>query len=332
MGPSTSVDGEGCRSRGQSHGLTRFNGAVDKRRRRAESSAASNRIRALAGLQWGRRQASTESFRIASWVGSPLLLQWGRRQASTERPTIRPARPGVKYASMGPSTSVDGEARGGVAPAAGVEASMGPSTSVDGEPGRRDVAAECGRASMGPSTSVDGEATSPCRRTCSRTCFNGAVDKRRRRDPTRPRSSLEISVLQWGRRQASTESGDRAGVLVPQAPASMGPSTSVDGEVSDQLAIAGRSRRFNGAVDKRRRRGWIHNITRCWTSTLQWGRRQASTERPPCSWSPPASRCFNGAVDKRRRREFASIASRHGSRPLQWGRRQASTERGRCRP
>jgi len=83
---------------------------------------------------------------------------------------------------MGPSTSVDGEATHRVAlRARDLLASMGPSTSVDGEVASAAVVADPTVASMGPSTSVDGETT-----------WSAVI-------------WLRISVLQWGRRQASTE-------------------------------------------------------------------------------------------------------------------------------
>src|SRR5258706_15867879 len=107
----------------------------------------------------------------------------------------------------------------------------------------------------------------------------------------------------------------------------MGPSTNVDGEPLVPECVGSWSRRFNGAVDERRRRG-----------SRKCGRRQS---RPG----------FNGAVDERRRRGAArgpcparSDASMGPStnvdgevtiyvepalyeRWLQWGRRRTSTER-----
>jgi len=84
-------------------------------------------------------------------------------------------------ASMGPSTSVDGEFLGRLLGLHPVVASMGPSTSVDGELGHVDVIEILGRASMGPSTSVDGERAEIKVIHHRRSRFNGAVDKRRRR-------------------------------------------------------------------------------------------------------------------------------------------------------
>jgi len=160
----------------------RFNGAVDKRRRRATArTGAAARVRQL---QWGRRQASTESpgarqaqdhradrasmgpsTSVDGEVGGLVQgrtgsarLQWGRRQASTERDRLAPGLHRVRSASMGPSTSVDGEPRG---PQARYQ--------------------ERRAASMGPSTSVDGESTAAVSHGCILSCFNGAVDKRRRR-------------------------------------------------------------------------------------------------------------------------------------------------------
>jgi len=89
---------------------------------------------------------------------------------------------GFILASMGPPTNVDGEADVKEAAAVLAAASMGPPTNVDGEP----PAAAGGAwrrswASMGPPTNVDGELT----------WFS--------------RLSSPDPLLQWGRRQTSTE-------------------------------------------------------------------------------------------------------------------------------
>jgi len=156
---------------------------------------------------------------------------------------------------------------------------MGPPTNVDGEAEKLGYHAQLADASMGPPTNVDGEMASPL-----------------------------------------AEAGRPA--------ASMGPPTNVDGERSDVPSWLVRARSFNGAADKRRRRasgGGGGGVERecfngaadkrrrrgvprmrlvLWLPSLQWGRRQTSTER--ASWSS----------------ELA-----HPPVTLQWGRRQTSTER-----
>jgi len=107
MGPSTSVDGELI-------------------------VTIASAIRCL--LQWGRRQASTESAPNRSGALGVYVLQWGRRQASTESQHGGYSIEVDQCASMGPSTSVDGEVLFAAQDGGGLRAaSMGPSTSVDGE-------------------------------------------------------------------------------------------------------------------------------------------------------------------------------------------------------
>jgi len=68
-------------------------------------------------------------------------------------------------------------------------------------------------------------------------------------------SAGSATQLQWGRRQASTESSTCG------------------------VACGMRYFCFNGAVDKRRRRDTGNSLTHGMEHALQWGRRQASTER-----------------------------------------------------
>ena len=212
---------------------------------------------------------------------------------------------------MGPSTNVDGESRGAAAraswsrrfngavderrrraaiicvTAAGRAATLQwgrrrTSTESSDAPGLRDAALG---ASMGPSTNVDGETAAP---TCSPylpSRFNGAVDERRRRDRMSSGAPNVARRLQWGRRRTSTESPNDLTLNAIGPPASMGPSTNVDGET-----------RGCGRISPP-------------TSVLQWGRRRTSTEsrrrRPARGCSP----CFNGAVDERRRRGSVFVMS-----------------------
>jgi len=233
MGPSTSVDGEKPPAIPDVPSLHGFNGAVDKRRRRdppirlqpvsqprasmGPSTSVDGETRSPACstttslLQWGRRQASTESLRSSHWQERSHPLQWGRRQASTERL--------CKGSSWETPRGLQW--------------------------GRRQASTErLGRADV---TKVPGR-------------FNGAVDKRRRRDVRRALDG-------------------------PQPVASMGPSTSVDGEALEHRVDETGIARFNGAVDKRRRRA---------SSPIA---------------SPRSSGSFNGAVDKRRRRGVRPLVS-----------------------
>jgi len=133
---------------------------------------------------------------------------------------------------------------------------MGPPTNVDGELRLRDGDRVDLVASMGPPTNVDGETATRETRRCRPPSFNGAADKRRRRDGDRRGRRCVVCRLQWGRRQTSTERNmncpdyGRGDTL-----ASMGPPTNVDGEIPGERAEA--------VIEK----------------LLQWGRRQTSTER-----------------------------------------------------
>ncbi len=164
-------------------------------------------------------------------------------------------------------------------------------------------------------------------------CFNGAVDQRRRREGYGSPGDLAMAVLQWGRRSASTESwgsrcrgagsrpcfngavdqrrrrgGDGAEVRVGEALASMGPSISVDGEVTSTsyacraVTMLQWGRRSASTESVR-----AENPANVGAS-LQWGRRSASTERSAW-WSGAAAGAgrFNGAVDQRRRRDHVEI-------------------------
>jgi len=179
---------------------------------------------------------------------------------------------------------------------------MGPSTSVDGEPNAAAPVPTAIAASMGPSTSVDGELTLDPLTRPARHGFNGAVDKRRRR-------AERASAKRSGPRcfNGAVDKRRRRGVAYLALDealrlASMGPSTSVDGEVE--------------AVPTFARFAW-----------LQWGRRQASTERDlvgllvvlgsRASMGPSTS--VDGEITPPAPESSCAFK-------LQWGRRQASTE------
>ena len=222
--------------------VSSFNGAVDSRRRRPPASRT-RRLRAR-GFNGPNQYAITVKVD---------MLQWGRRLSSTETSGGAAVVVRTRGASMGPSTLVDGDAAGQPSPdnphlcfngavdsrrrrRAGGAGSKGycsvlqwgrrlsstetrrPSPRA-GKPrtlqwGRRLSSTEtpcCGR-SPSASSCFNGAVDSRRRRrrrsaVASRASgrFNGAVDSRRRRRPspgTGPRSSSE---LQWGRRLSSTE-------------------------------------------------------------------------------------------------------------------------------
>ncbi len=101
---------------------------------------------------------------------------------------------------MGPSMIADGKhsaARGGRQ----IDlASMGPSMIVNGKVLVQRASDWLAMASMGPSMIVDGKSRSPRSAAGASTCFNGAVDDRRRKVQMRPEARRAITALQWGRR------------------------------------------------------------------------------------------------------------------------------------
>ena len=133
-------------------------------------------------------------------------------------------------ASMEPSTNVDGDQQRHAAVPAGPDASMEPSTNVDGDSSMFEPALIVNGASMEPSTNVDGDQAAAGHQPPSVCRFNGAVDERRRR-PFRPcRPAEHDTALQWSRRRTSTETLHAFDVASAAAPASMEPSTNVDGD------------------------------------------------------------------------------------------------------
>jgi len=107
MGPSTSVDGELILIEAADTLFERLQWG-----RRQASTERSTRIEITylaLKLQWGRRQASTESAQAGAMGAQVAALQWGRRQASTESLAVTWRFRPLHDASMGPSTSVDGE-------------------------------------------------------------------------------------------------------------------------------------------------------------------------------------------------------------------------------
>jgi len=204
---------------------------------------------------------------------------------------------------------------------------MGPSTSVDGEvwDARGEVLVI--GASMGPSTSVDGEPGDPATGPSDPASLQWG---RRQASTERPGLPMRIvvgsSVLQWGRRQASTESGDRGLIVWYLGRASMGPSTSVDGEVSGVRGTARYHERFNGAVDKRRRR----ETQRVAVPGVRAASMGPSTSVDGEMSSPDAmSTVFTASMGPSTsvdgERAQAGMCE-DGGDGLQWGRRQASTE------
>jgi hypothetical protein len=122
-----------------------------------------------------------------------------------------------------------------------------------------------------------------------------------------------------GRRSTERRRSQRAPGQLAQA--SMGPSMIVDGESSTARSRSSTTRRFNGAVDDRRRRGpSIRRRPRacpCFNGAVDDRRRRGSA----VSARPTGARGFNGAVDDRRRRATRWPTVRAVSPVLQWGRR-----------
>ena len=231
MGPSTDVDGEPAAAIAAPAPRPRFNGAVDRRRRRGSARSARRDADALASM--GPSTDVDGEVESAACRQSSRSLQWGRRQTSTERRVERrPPRESVR-ASMGPSTDVDGE------PA---PSSRGRRRAIALQWGRRQTSTESTRrpsrtrharrvASMGPSTDVDGELERVGAPGVRAPRFNGAVDRRRRRAAGRVAALASArsrfnGAVDRRRRRARRRRGRRPGRRL----ASMGPSTDVDGE------------------------------------------------------------------------------------------------------
>jgi len=169
-----------------------------------------------ARLQWGRRLSSTETDDERFSRERYPALQWGRRLSSTE------TRQGAD-----PTTAVE----------------LGFNGAVDSHRRRRRVAP---------------------RATCTGSSFNGAVDSHRRRRRLRVAELGEATALQWGRRLSSTETPSRrlrrsscgrgfngavdshrrrresAQSAASRWPASMGPSTLIDGDAEGQFCCNSR--------------------------------------------------------------------------------------------
>ena len=132
MGPSTNVDGEDMARRIDDDRRTRFNGAVDERRRRVPYPHPANPPEGP--LQWGRRRTSTESSPCSPPSRQPRRRFNGAVDERRRRGVrVCNRREATRAASMGPSTNVDGETSGPQRARCARLASMGPSTNVDGE-------------------------------------------------------------------------------------------------------------------------------------------------------------------------------------------------------
>src|SRR2546422_295982 len=95
--------------------------------------------------------------------------------------------------------------------------------------------------------------------------FNGAADRRRRRDVVDVAAATASGKLQWGRRSSSAESPWIVFAVQPLVAASMGPPIVVGGEAAPSR-------------------------TPYATERLQWGRRSSSAER-----QTPGSAAFRAA-------------------------------------
>ena len=179
---------------------------------------------------------------------------------------------------------------------------MGPSTRIDGDWRRGRRGSLVANGFNGAVDSHRRRRARPVRSRFRLHRFNGAVDSHRRRQGKSKPDANGNPMLQWGRRLASTETSLDEGDHQERHVASMGPSTRIDGDTRSTHRIRQSRSGFNGAVDSHRRRP-SGRLRRTWSrTTLQWGRRLASTETcPTCTSTPAVMR-------------------------LQWGRRLASTE------
>jgi len=227
MGPSTSVDGERWRRWTQTTRCRSFNGAVDKRRRRAPRPAWARSSPAgfNGAVDKRRRRGSISQVNALQ----PFCFN-GAVDKRRRRGAHGTASTDLYHASMGPSTSVDGERH-----SAGLRTR--PRTL---QWGRRQASTERGRASSrwmegrvlqwGRRQASTESRSSPTCHLITATRFNGAVDKRRRRVPrcrgNRCGNASFNGAVDKRRRRGQLLRGTRCRFRV----ASMGPSTSVDGE------------------------------------------------------------------------------------------------------
>src|SRR6185436_2029470 len=237
MGPSTLIDGDADGFR-PTRRDRRFNGAVDSHRRRhwrhqgvrprrrGASMGASTlndgdgrvdfRAGTVSQLQWGRRLSSTETPLFKDGGSMSTKLQWGRRLSSTETgdPGVTLAAPSP--ASMGPSTLIDGDARSG----------SGWRLSV--------AALQWGRRLSSTETNGGRYAyTSKVRLQWGRRLSSTETRQKQR-------GVVVLLVrLQWGRRLSSTETRETRTATAILWPASMGPSTLIDGDARDRPPAQG---------------------------------------------------------------------------------------------
>jgi len=157
---------------------------------------------------------------------------------------------------MGPPTNVDGEV--------GAESSTAFAI-VELQWGRRQTSTERRRGRIASAVIGGG--------------FNGAADKRRRRDPSIAPSTAIRTAASMGPPTNVDGENQQPNHLTQERYASMGPPTNVDGETALSLSRRARGYGFNGAADKRRRRAFAAYGLGADNQELQWGRRQTSTER-----------------------------------------------------
>src|ERR1700733_7094643 len=161
------------------------------------------------------------------------------------------------------------------------------------------------------------------------TCFNGAVDERRRREPTARTATLADGRLQWSRRRTSTESFGRWRCERQGTAPLQWSRRRTSTESSSVAEVAERV----GALQWSRRRTSTERTWKLRSASmallLQWSRRRTSTESPSSRMAGQwCRRCFNGAVDERRRRARSLQQEQQAQeQQLQWSRRRTSTER-----
>src|SRR5882724_5791554 len=158
-----------------------------------------------------------------------------------------------------------------------------------------------------------------------RPSFNGAADRSRRIGGAAKDDRIVSQLLQWGRRQESTDRSATAAAVPASVPLQWGRRQESTDRCCGSTAASGPPC-FNGAADRSRRIDYQAVLDSEWDPRLQWGRRQESTDSSArarwsvWSWglqwgrrqestdSPRQTRsalsatgCFNGAADRSRR-------------------------------
>src|SRR5690348_7853786 len=109
--------------------------------------------------------------------------------------------------------------------------------------------------------------------------FNGAADRYRRRVTSDVSALSMVEWLQRSRRSLSAESLRDARTDVRAHHASTEPPIVIGGELLKREELVAFTRRFNGAADRYRRRGFFRAVGSSMRFELQRSRRSLSAER-----------------------------------------------------